>query len=52
VLLDRDPLEDIRATRSTRTVILRGAVYDRAALDRMLADARARVAGWDKNPGQ
>jgi hypothetical protein len=52
VLLDRDPLEDIRATRSIRTVILRGAVYDRAALDRMLADARARVAGWDKNPGQ
>lgn len=47
VLLDRNPLEDIRATRAIRTVILRGTVQDRAALDRMLADTRTRVAAWN-----
>lgn len=47
VLLDRNPLEDIGATRAIRTVVLRGTAYDRAALDRMLADTRAKVAAWD-----
>lgn len=47
VLLDRNPLEDIAATRSIHTVILRGAVHDRAALDAMLADTRAKVAAWN-----
>lgn len=47
VLLDRNPLEDIRATRAIRAVILRGTAYDRAALDRMLADTRAKVAAWN-----
>ncbi len=47
VLLDRNPLEDISATRAIRAVILRGAVHDRAALDRMLADAQAQVAAWN-----
>lgn len=47
VLLDRNPLEDISATRAIRTVILRGTVHDRAALDRMLADAQAKVAVWN-----
>lgn len=47
VLLDRNPLEDITATQTVDTVILRGAVEDRAALDRLLADARAKVARWN-----
>lgn len=52
VLLDRNPLEDIAATRSIRAVILRGAVHDRAALDAMLADTRARVAAWNAAAAQ
>ncbi|WCM28548.1 amidohydrolase family protein [Sphingomonas sp. QA11] len=47
LLLDRNPLEDISATQSIDTVILRGAVQDRTALDRLLAEARAKVARWD-----
>ncbi|MGN6154918.1 MAG: amidohydrolase family protein [Sphingomicrobium sp.] len=47
VLLERNPLEDINATRAINTVVLRGTVYDRAALDKMLADTRAKVAAWD-----
>jgi len=47
VLLDRNPLEDIRATRAIRTVILRGMIQDRAALDRMLGDTRAKVEAWN-----
>lgn len=52
VLLDRNPLEDIGATRAIHAVILRGTVYDRAALDRMLADTRARVAAWNAEAAQ
>jgi imidazolonepropionase-like amidohydrolase len=48
VLLDRNPLDDISATQAIRTVILRGALEDRAALDKMLADTRAKVAAWNK----
>lgn len=47
VLLDRNPLEDISATQSVNTVILRGMVEDRVALDKMLADAKAKVARWN-----
>jgi imidazolonepropionase-like amidohydrolase len=47
VLLDRNPLQDIAATRSIHTVILRGHVYDRAALDAMLRDTRSKVAAWN-----
>ncbi len=47
VLLTRNPLDDIAATRAIDTVIMRGAVHDRAALDTMLADTKARVAAWD-----
>jgi hypothetical protein len=36
VLLDADPLEDIRNTRRIRAVVLGGRVLDRAALDAML----------------
>lgn len=47
VLLDRNPLADIGATRSINTVILRGQVHDRAALDEMLTNTRAKVAAWN-----
>lgn len=44
VLLNADPLQDIAATRRIDTVILRGQVLDRNALDAMLEDVRKRVA--------
>jgi len=47
VLLDRNPLEDIAATRAIGTVVMRGQVFDRAALDTMLADTKAKVAAWN-----
>jgi imidazolonepropionase-like amidohydrolase len=52
VLLDADPTVDISATRRVRAVVSRGVVYDRAALDRLLAPStRARPSlrrgrGW------
>ncbi len=48
VLLKRDPLKDIDATRDIDTVILRGHVYDRHALDGMLEETRAKVAAWNQ----
>ena len=47
LLLDRNPLQDIAATRAIRAVVLRGTVYDRAALDVMLGAARDKVAAWN-----
>lgn len=47
VLLGRNPLEDIAATRAIDTVVMRGTVHDRAALDKMLADTNAKVAAWN-----
>jgi imidazolonepropionase-like amidohydrolase len=44
VLLDRNPLEDITATRAIHAVVLKGDYLDRGALDAMLAAVRARVA--------
>ena len=51
VLLDRNPLEDIQATRAIRAVILRGSLYDRVALDRMLSETRAKVTAWNAAQG-
>lgn len=46
LLLDENPLEDIRATRSRSLVILRGeTVLDRAALDALLSWDGMEVAG-------
>jgi len=43
VLLDADPLRDVRNTRRIDTVVLYGRLLRRAALDRLLADsARAQ----------
>jgi len=39
VLLGADPLNDIRNTRDIKAVMTRGKLYDRAALDKMLAQA-------------
>ncbi|MGW3963061.1 amidohydrolase family protein [Amycolatopsis sp. NPDC005003] len=41
VLLDADPLADIRAVRRIDTVVTAGRVLDRADLDKLLADAEA-----------
>jgi hypothetical protein len=40
VLLDGDPLADIRNTRRIRAVVANGRFLDRSALDRLLAEAR------------
>jgi imidazolonepropionase-like amidohydrolase len=41
VLLDADPLKDIRNTQKIRAVVMRGHYYSRADLDAMLARAAA-----------
>jgi len=43
VLLDGDPLADIRNVSRIRAVISAGRVYERSALDSILADVRRRV---------
>ena len=45
VLLDANPLDDVRSTTRIRAVVLRGRLLDRAALDRILDDVRRRAAG-------
>ena len=41
VLLDKNPLVDIRNTRAINTVFSNGKVYDRALLDQLLAAVKA-----------
>ncbi len=41
VLLDKNPLEDIRNTKSINSVISKGKVFDRGLLDEMLAAVKA-----------
>jgi hypothetical protein len=43
VLLDADPLADITNTTRIRAVVANGRYFDRTALDRLLAEARARA---------
>ena len=45
LILDANPLDDIAATRAIRAVVLHGKAYDRAALDDLLARAKAAAAG-------
>lgn len=47
VLLDGNPLKDIAATRAIRAVVMNGKLYDRAALDGVLAETRSKVAAWN-----
>ena len=44
LILDANPLEDISATRGIHAVVLKGQLLDRAALDRLLSEAKARAA--------
>ncbi len=44
LLLAGNPLQDIGNTRRIRAVILRGLLYDRAALDELLAFTRSQAA--------
>lgn len=44
VLLDADPLADITNTTTIRAVVANGRYFDRTALDRLLAEARATDA--------
>ena len=47
-ILDRNPLDDITATRAIRGVVLHGRHLDRAALDGLLESTRARVADRER----
>jgi len=44
LLLDQNPLDDIRATRGVHGVVLRGRYHDRTALDALLTEAATRAA--------
>jgi cytosine/adenosine deaminase-related metal-dependent hydrolase len=44
VLLDANPLTDIRNTRRIRAVVIRGKVFERPALDAMLAEVASAVS--------
>jgi imidazolonepropionase-like amidohydrolase len=44
VLLDEDPLQDIRNTRKIRNVIIGGKLLRRMDLDRLLGEAERRAA--------
>lgn len=50
VLLDRNPLEDIRATREIDGVVLRGTYYDRAALEEMYTSTAELVSKMPTPP--
>lgn len=43
LILDRNPLQDITATRTIAGVVLKGEYFDRKALDEMLKSAKAQV---------
>ena len=45
VLLDANPLEDIKNTQRIAAVVSRGKLLDQAALHKMLADLEQRTAG-------
>lgn len=47
VLLNANPLQDIRNTRDIDAVILKGRRYDRAALDRMLEQTEKDARAWE-----
>jgi imidazolonepropionase-like amidohydrolase len=54
VLLDANPLVDIRNTRAINAVLLRGRLFDRPALDALLeavaASEDVRVNDWPRVP--
>jgi len=52
VLLEANPLQDIRNTRKINSVMLRGQLFDRAALDGMLAKVKAQHAARSEAKGR
>ena len=46
LLLDADPLRDIRNTQQIRAVVFNGNLYDRAALDGLQSLVRQRARSW------
>jgi imidazolonepropionase-like amidohydrolase len=46
ILLEADPLVDIRNTQRIRAVVFNGNVYDREALDGLRARVRKRARSW------
>ena len=43
LILDANPLKSVKATRAINAVVLHGHLLDRATLDKLLADARAKA---------
>ena len=50
VVLDKNPLEDIRNSDSVRFVMLNGRLYDASTLDQIAPDARKRPPFWWQRP--
>ena len=50
VLLNQDPLQDIRALRDIDSVILAGALYEREDLDALLDGVEASAGSWPMWP--
>ncbi|WP_129780699.1 amidohydrolase family protein [Peristeroidobacter soli] len=48
LVLDGDPLSDIRNVQATRMVVFNGRLFDRAALDRILTDVAAKARSLRK----
>jgi imidazolonepropionase-like amidohydrolase len=52
VLLEANPLDDIRNTKRISAVILRGTLYDQSGIKRILAEVRAapdiRIDDWGR----
>ena len=52
VLLEADPLQDIRHTRRIAAVVLRGTLYDKPALEQLFSSVRAapdlRIDDWGR----
>ena len=46
LLLDANPLEDIRNTQRITAVVFNGSLYDRAALDRISTHVERRARSW------
>jgi len=44
LILDANPLQDISATRKIRSVVTKGKLFDRAALDGLLETAKSKAA--------
>jgi imidazolonepropionase-like amidohydrolase/Tol biopolymer transport system component len=50
VVLDKNPLENIRNSDSIRSVMLNGRLYDAATLNQIAPDARPRPPFWWQRP--